>query len=282
MIKYILRLKHIMTALTTKPEERPKGRIAYEFSTPFHKRRTLYLNVIPEYSCVNSCRFCSRKNAILEKENIYEKKAGTSLYLPQAPAVEEVMQEANGKIRKGLFGGTRELAFVGLGEPLLEFGLVADTISALRADGFRGRIRVDTNGLVNCWRGDVVFGCFEIFRRNPAEELKKAGLTDIRISLNAVNAQDYYELCRPEWGEDKAEWIFGKLCTFITDCIRVGINTAVSFVVGFNDGEVKTRSEDDYRDFALSLGIKPKNVLMREYVEPCKSPPLSISASEIR
>ena len=248
-----------------KPRE--NGSIVYSFATSYERgAKTLYVNVIPKYECPNSCRFCSRADAIMGRPNIYEKKTGTNLYLKEAPQVEEITREINARIKKpvlGLFGGTKEIAFVGLGEPLMQFGLVCDTIHAIRSSGYRGRIRVDTNGLIECiWPG-VMFGCFEHVETNPARELKEAGLTDIWISVNATNVYEYEKLCRPRFKNS-----FEKLCEFVKDCKREGIKTFASFVVGFNDDEVKTRSPQEYIEFAKSLGIKRKNVVIRGYIPP--------------
>ncbi|MCP4647164.1 MAG: hypothetical protein GY852_05415, partial [bacterium] len=64
-----------MGAKNAKPDRKP-GAITYSFATP-HRRKgeVLYVNAIEKYSCVNSCVFCSRGNAIKGKPNIYEKKA---------------------------------------------------------------------------------------------------------------------------------------------------------------------------------------------------------------
>ena len=225
------------------------GAFVYRFATPHDpKADILYVNVVPRYSCTNSCRFCSRKDAIKGMPNIYEKKAGRRLRLPKAPMAEGVVRELETRINPA----TDEIAFVGLGEPFLQFELVKNIIGAVRANGFRGNIRIDTNGLAKCWYGG-----------NPAQELKTAGLDEIRISVNAVNGRDYAAISRSGYTQ-----AFGKLCEFVTDCIRAGIKTCASFIVGFDDGEVKTRAKEEYLDFALSLGIEPGNVILRNYLPP--------------
>ena len=69
-----------------------KGSIVYTFATPYRDRgKTLFVNIVPKYECTNDCRFCSRKDAIANLPNIYEKKADTRLWLPRAPPVSEVL-----------------------------------------------------------------------------------------------------------------------------------------------------------------------------------------------
>lgn len=230
------------------------GAHVYQFETPHGFRgiraATAYVNVVPGYSCPNRCRFCGRIDAVRGIPNIYEKKAGGRLWLAKAPAAEAIIGEI--RKQKTQFLAIDEIAFVGLGEPLLQFRLVMEVAGMARAEGFRGKIRVDTNGLVKCWRdGD------------PAQELKDAGVDEARISVNAINNEEYALISRP-----RHKQAFGALCGFVKDCLEAGIRTSTSFVVDFDDGEVKTRAREEYFEFAQSLGVKPENVIFREYVGP--------------
>lgn len=245
-------------------EQRTEGNIVYSFATPYDpKADILYVNVVPKYSCVNSCRFCSRTDAIKGKLNIYEQKAGMRLYLPRSPSVNEIVNEIDAKRKRGISRKTREVAFVGLGEPLLEFGLVRDSIKGIRKTGYKGKIRLDTNGLVKCWYDYFPFGCLEIIERYPAKELRQAGLDEIRISVNATSKEKYQELCRSSY--DNA---FENLCDFVKDCIKAGIKTKTSFVTGFENGKIKSETSKEYKNFAVSLGIKPKDIILRKYIRP--------------
>jgi len=240
------------------------GSIVYSFAAPYDPRgNIIYVNVVPKYSCVNSCRFCSREDAIQGKPNIYEKKAGTNLYLPKTPSVDEIVNEIEANRKRGVFRKTKEIAFVGLGEPLLEFETVRDSIRKIRERGYKEKIRVDTNGLVKSWYGSFPFGCLELVERNPARELRQAGLDEVRVSVNATSEEEYQRLCRPPYNN-----AFENLCKFVEECIAEGIDTKASFVVGFDDEEVRSKYPEAYRNFALSLGIKPKNVILRDHVIP--------------
>ncbi|TKJ17609.1 hypothetical protein CEE44_03685 [Candidatus Woesearchaeota archaeon B3_Woes] len=247
-------------------ETRANGNITYSFATPYDpKANILYVNVVPTYDCMNSCRFCSRTDAVKGEPNIYEQKAGANLYLPTAPSVEKVVNEIESKRKKGILRKTREIAFVGLGEPLLQFELVRDSIKGIRERGYRGKIRIDTNGLVKSWYHSFPFGCLEIIERDPAKELKQVGLDEIRISVNATTKYGYQRLCKPRY--DNA---FQNLCGFVRDCIGEGIETKASFVTDFDDEEIKSKTPDEYKNFAISLGIKQKNIILRKYVKPIK------------
>jgi hypothetical protein len=167
----------------------------------------------------------------------------------------------------GASRGVEEIAFVGLGEPMSQFGLIHSAIQELRHSGYKGRIRIDTNGLIKGMAEGLTLGRLELRKSNHAIELRRAGLTDIRISVNATNPSDYVQLCRP-----CVKRPFENIRAFVGECIGAGINTCVSFVVGFDDGTVRTRSPAEYERFALSsLGISPENILLREYIRPPES-----------
>ncbi|MBN2121560.1 radical SAM protein [Candidatus Micrarchaeota archaeon] len=228
--------------------QRAPGKILYSFSTPQQRgRETLYVNSVGNYACINSCRFCGRKAAMEGRPNIYEKKAGGNLYLPRAPLAEDILPLAKERIRKRM---PDEIVFVGLGEPLLNFPAVCDSIRGLRAFGYSGEISLNTNGAVARWG-------------NMPAQLKGAGLDSVRISVNAVNNVEYNKLCRPK---DKDAFL--RVCRFLQECAKCGIEVFASFVVGFEEGKIKTKPFRHYRAFALMLGVELPNILRREYVPP--------------
>ncbi len=247
-------------------EQRAEGSIVYRFSTPYDpKAQILYVNVIPKYKCSNNCTFCSKEDAIKGLPNIYEKKAGTSLYLSKAPTVEQVVNAVEKELQQKK---TNEIAFVGLGEPLLQYSLVRDSIAAIREYGFKGKIRADTNGYVPC-RTKIWFGCSELIDQelHPARELKRAGFDEAWISLNATNYKQYNLRCRPA---DENAW--ATVHDFIADCKREKLRIKLSFVIG---GPYSPKPEDCLK-YARSIGVKKKNVLLRDYV-----PPLSLSRGSV-
>ena len=224
-----------------------KGAIAYRFETPVYPGNILYVNVVEKYHCTNNCRFCSRpRDGIPGQKNIYEEKAGVNLYLPEAPTIDKVMRN----IRKNIREDDKELAIIGLGEPLHQFDLILKIIEKTKAK-YDIKTRVDTNGFT-----------FGIGR--DVESLVKAGLDEIRISLNAINKEEYNALCRPIYSI-----MFNPFLTeFIQDCNKSSIDTFVSFVVNFRDEEtgISTRTREEYIAFAKTLGLDEKQVIIREFV----------------
>ena len=215
--------------------------ITYRFKTPEYSGNILYVNLIERYTCINDCLFCSKPTKP-ETSNIYEKKAGTNLYLDKTPTIDEIM----GAIDKDIQENDEELAIIGLGEPLIYLPTVIEIVKQVK-EKYNIKTRVDTNGLV------------KTLYENPASKLAEAGLDEIKISLNATNEQDYNALCNP-----KVDNAFENLVSFIKDCLNEEIDTYVSFVIGFNNN----KTEQEYKDFALSLGIKKENIILRNYVEP--------------
>ncbi len=230
----------------------PPGALVYTFATPkARKGKTLYVNAVGRYGCTNNCRFCHRKDAIEGKPNIYEKKAGTGLFLPGTPTPQELTRA----IQRGVeLHRPETISFVGLGEPLISYETILRAIIHIRS-GFRGKISMDTNGQAGIWAGGTA---------NIVRCLANEGLDEIRISLNAATSRDYASLCRPKYGEEA----FREVCGFLRGCLRAGMEVFASFVVGFDDGKVKTKDAKTYTGFAVSLGVKPENVLLREYVPP--------------
>jgi hypothetical protein len=53
----------------------------------------------------------------------------------------------------------------------------------------------------------------------------------------------------------------------VNDCVSERIKTFVSFVVNFADGEVRTKSPEEYTEFArLRFGLRPESVIIRDYM----------------
>ncbi|MBU0959007.1 MAG: radical SAM protein [Nanoarchaeota archaeon] len=227
-----------------------KGKIAYRFETPFYPGNILYVNLIKNYSCVNNCRFCGRPRNKKEigKPNIYEKKANSFLYLSKSPSEKLVIEKIKEEIKKN----DKEIAFIGLGEPLIYLDKVGRIIKKLKKKYPKIKTRIDTNGATR-----------EI-NENPlkvAKKLKVAGLDEIRISVNAINEKEYNKLCRPKFKD-----AFNNLTKFVKKCNKNGINTCVSFILNFRQGGIKSRPKKDYVKFALSLGIRKKNIILRNYL----------------
>jgi TatD family-associated radical SAM protein len=221
------------------------GNIVYRFKTPVKPDETLYVNLVVGYSCLDDCVFCGRPRTLEDfgKPNIYEKKARCSLYLSEAPTLLEIMDAIN----VGIEPTDKEVALIGLGEPLIQFVRVLDVIKEVN-QRYDVKTRVDTNGLVGAMFKDVV------------SRLERVGLDEIRVSLNAINSADYYRICRP-----KVSGAFEGLLEFVKACADSSIDTHVSFVVGFPDAPDVSR--EDMEEFSISLGVEKDHIIFREYVD---------------
>lgn len=228
-----------------------KPKITYRFETPSYPGNIIYVNIIANYSCPNDCLFCGRprKKSEFKTDNIYEKKAGTNLYLPKSPTINQVMQEIDQEIKPD----DQEIAFVGLGEPVLYFQKITEVLTQLNQKYNKPKKRIKTR----------IDTCGIIIHKHPhaATHLETASLDEIRISLNATNEQDYNQLCQP-----KVPNAFSHLIKFITECNKTSIDTRVSFVTNFQNQTIKTKSKKEYIEFAQSLGIKKENIILRNYI----------------
>jgi TatD family-associated radical SAM protein len=223
--------------------------LTYRFETPAYPGNILYVKAVTQYQCTNDCLFCSRpRNGVQDKENIYERKAGTSLYIAKTPTIDEVMKSIDQNIKDD----DEELVLIGLGEPLINLNLVLGVIKRTKAK-YEIRTRVDTDGVLN--------GKYD----NLAERLEKTGLDRINISLNAINEREYNALCQPKLKES-----YQNLLDFIRDCNASPIDTFVSFVVDFVDENtgIKTRPKEEYIEFAKSLEIEEDHVIIRPFIQP--------------
>jgi TatD family-associated radical SAM protein len=134
----------------------------------------LYLNITNR--CSNDCYFCFRRY----KSGIN----GFNLKLREEPTLSQITDELQNFICRRAW---REVVFCGFGEPLEKLDYVLEVTKWVKKH-FPITVRIDTNGqayLVNT-------------RRNVVEELKKAKVDRISVSLNAHNKETYNDVCRPK------------------------------------------------------------------------------------
>ncbi len=141
------------------------GKIAYQI------RDSLYLNITNE--CTDTCKFCVRYSTDFVK--------GHNLRIEKEPSSCDLIR-AIGDPKT-----YKEVVFCGYGEPIIRLNVVKEVSTWVKENG--GRVRVDTNGQGNL-----------IHNRNILPEL--SGLVDeVSVSLNAEDAEKYYEICRPRFGK---------------------------------------------------------------------------------
>ena len=137
------------------------------------------------------------------------------------------------------------------------FDEMVGTITKIREsfpiESYSYRIRANTNGLIYHIQG----------YKNQARTLREAGIDEIRISLNAINSEDYRMLCNPKRGGGGDP--FSKVMHFIIDCKAASIDTKVSFVTGYSSKGITTRSTEEYITFAQNIGFVKDDIIVRQY-----------------
>jgi TatD DNase family protein len=148
----------------------------------YNIRNALYLNITNK--CTSACVFCVIK--------ITDYVKGHNLRLEKDPSVAEIIKAIDASPKYN------EVVFCGYGEPTLRLDVLKEVASYVKAKNIPTRL--NTNG-----HGDL------IHNRHILPELK--GLIDnISISLNGVDAEEYFKVSRPKFGKDT----FDKVLEFIT------------------------------------------------------------------
>lgn len=165
---------------------------------------SLYINVTNR--CTNACSFCIRasRDAVGDGDSLW--------FDGPEPSKEEIWADIVRRRPKNY----KEIVFCGFGEPLTRFDDVIWICRKLKEAG-SPPVRVNTNG-----HAALITG------RDAAAELK--GLVDaVSISLNAKDAAQYAELCRPVFGEAA----YGAVLDFAQRCVEVGIPSVTLTVLDF-------------------------------------------------
>mgnify|MGYP006269374653 CR=1 FL=1 len=135
----------------------------------------LYLNITNQ--CSNNCYFCFRK---------YKNGIGKfNLKLTRDPTAYEIMNNVKDVINRRQW---KEIVFCGFGEPLMRLDTVLEVTRWFKKYHAATTIRVDTNGQAQLFTRD----------RDVIDELKKAGVDRVSVSLNAHSQQIYDQICMPK------------------------------------------------------------------------------------
>jgi len=189
----------------------------------------LYLNITNK--CSNRCYFCIR--------NFTNGIAGFKLKLDYDPSFDEVIRQLSNHINRKRWN---EVVFCGFGEPTANLDCllnVAKWISKYHPLP----IRVNTNG----------HGYLLNPKRDVIEEMFKAGIRKVSVSLNATNKKVYERICRPKFKNAFEETL--KFIDKSKNYFEVEV-TAVKLP------ELNIR---EFCEFAESIGVP---VRLREYFEP--------------
>ena len=136
--------------------------------------RNLYVNITNECNC--ACTFCLR--------NVKKMAEESSLWLKKRPTVAELKKALD----EVPWEYIKEVVFCGFGEPTMQLDTLTELLRYVKETHPGMPTRLNTNGL-----GELEYG------REIAADFK--GILDtISISLNASNAERYYELTRAKYG----------------------------------------------------------------------------------
>ncbi len=186
----------------------------------------VYVNLTNRCPC--ACTFCLRQTKTMEE--------GHSLWLKEEPSVDEVIQE----FQKYDLDDFAEVVFCGFGEPLERVDDVVQIAGILKHFRRDLPIRINTNGLGNL-----------IHERDITPQLK--GRIDVvSISLNAPDANEYYELTRSRFGVQSFEAMldFARLC-------RPYVPQVVMSVVDIIGEEKIKKCQKICDDLGVTLRVRP-------------------------
>ena len=186
--------------------------IAYSY------KRNLYLNI------TNRCCFCVRNH----KDSLGD---ADSLWLDREPTVEEVISELD----RWDMDRFDEIVFCGYGEPTERMDAVLEIAETIHTR-YGKRTRLNTNGLANL-----------INDRDVIPDMK-GRIDRVSISLNAPNAERYFEICEPRFGIGS----YDALISFIEECKEVLGNVTVTSV----SGSISQAEEYECEDMARRMGIR--------------------------
>ncbi len=137
--------------------------------------RSVYINLTNRCTC--SCVFCLRGLKKMDKS--------MTLWLKEEPALEEVRQI----LADAPWDVIGEVVFCGFGEPTMRLADVVDLLTYIKQHHPQVKTRMNTNGL-----SDLEYG------RDTSKDFANNILDTVSISLNASNAQRYYDLTRSKFG----------------------------------------------------------------------------------
>lgn len=151
-------------------------------------KRNLYVNITNRCNC--ACTFCLRTMKHMAEQS--------TLWLKREPTVEEVEQALAGVP----WAFIKEVVFCGFGEPTIRLDDLLTLLRYVKQTHPDMPTRLNTNGLGELENGRIFAADF------------KGILDTVSISLNASNAQRYYELTRSKFGEESYE----AMLTFAEHC----------------------------------------------------------------
>lgn len=190
-------------------------------------KRGVYVNMTNRCPC--ACTFCLRKNS----DSVY---GSNPLWLDREPTVEEVCKSLD----SWDLAQYEEIVFCGYGEPTERLDDLL-TVARYIKSKHNIPIRINTNGLSDL-----------IHNKRTAPMLR--GLIDVvSISLNATNAEDYFNVVRPKFGLPS----YNAMLTFTKDCTAYVPQVVMTVVDVVTSPEEQEKSRQICESLGATLRIRP-------------------------
>lgn len=183
---------------TPSPADEFRSIIAY----PLHGN--CYLNITSE--CTLRCGFCPKYNRSWEVQSY-------DLRLHREPSAAEVLEAIGDPT------DYKEIVFCGLGEPTVRFDVLMAIARGVKEAG--GRVRVNTDGLVNLRQG-----------RDVTAEMAEV-VDTLSISMNAQNEELYIRHTRP-----KLEGAFAAMLDFARRAKEAGMEVSLTAIDGLEGVDI--------------------------------------------
>lgn len=174
--------------------------------TIFYKvRNNLYVNLTNKCPC--ACTFCLRQT------RDHMEDSGV-LWLDHDPSYEEVIED----LKNFDLSEYNEVVFCGFGEPMEALDVLLKTAGYIKAH-YKNPIRINTNGLAN------------LIHHQDVPPLLKGLVDTVSISLNTPDADEYYRIVRPKFGQRAYDAMleFARECTnYVPHVIMTTVETAIT------------------------------------------------------
>ncbi len=186
----------------------------------------VYVNLTNRCPC--SCTFCLRQTKEMTESN--------TLWLKKEPTVEEVIQE----FQKYDLDDFSEVVFCGFGEPMERVEDIVQIAGVLKLYRQDIPIRINTNGLGN------------LIHNEDITPLLRGRIDTVSISLNAPDAQEYYDLTRSRFGIES----YQAMLDFALKCKDYVPHVVMSVVDIIGEEKIK-RCQEICDRLGVTLRVRP-------------------------
>lgn len=190
-------------------------------------RRNLYVNITNRCNC--ACTFCLRTMKHMAEQS--------TLWLKREPTVVEVERALD----EVPWEYIKEVVFCGFGEPTMRLDDLLTLLQYVKKTHPDMPTRLNTNGLGELENGRIFAADF------------KGILDTVSISLNASNAQRYYELTRAKFGEKSYE----AMLTFAEHCKPYVPHVVLTIVDHVEGPDEIARCKAICEQRGLTLRVRP-------------------------